>query len=87
MAKKFVMETIKTIIRVEARIHGKEVRDLHLHESSSIDTAADYNWKCNCSRRFGPIFRIQLFILQRLLLGEEQPNSHMERFQILQTQC
>ncbi|WP_458720993.1 nickel pincer cofactor biosynthesis protein LarC [Candidatus Nitrosocosmicus sp. R] len=41
MAKKFVMETIKTIIRVEARIHGREVRDLHLHESSSLDTAAD----------------------------------------------
>ena len=32
MAKKFAMETIKTIIRVESRIHNKEVRDLHLHE-------------------------------------------------------
>ncbi len=41
MAKKFVMETMKTIIRVESRIHDKEVKDLHLHESSSIDTAAD----------------------------------------------
>ena len=41
MAKKFVMETMKTIIRVESRIHNKEVKDLHLHESSSIDTAAD----------------------------------------------
>ncbi|MBA2266841.1 MAG: nickel pincer cofactor biosynthesis protein LarC [Nitrosopumilus sp.] len=41
LAKKFVMETMKTIIRVESRIHDKEVKDLHLHESSSIDTAAD----------------------------------------------
>jgi uncharacterized protein (TIGR00299 family) protein len=41
MARKFVMETMKTIIRVESRIHDKEVKDLHLHESSSIDTAAD----------------------------------------------
>lgn len=41
MAKKFVMETMKIIIRVESRIHDKEVKDLHLHESSSIDTAAD----------------------------------------------
>ena len=41
MAKKFVMETIKTIVRAESRIHDKEVIDLHLHESSSIDTAAD----------------------------------------------
>jgi len=40
-AKKFAMETIKTIIRIESRIHNKEVGDLHLHESSSIDTAAD----------------------------------------------
>ena len=40
-AKKFVMETMKTIIRVESKIHNKEVKDLHLHESSSIDTAAD----------------------------------------------
>ena len=41
MAKKFAMETIKTIITVESRIHKKEIGDLHLHESSSIDTAAD----------------------------------------------
>jgi len=41
MAKKFAMETIKTIIRVESRIHNKKIGDLHLHESSSIDTAAD----------------------------------------------
>ncbi|MDQ3084549.1 MAG: nickel pincer cofactor biosynthesis protein LarC [Thermoproteota archaeon] len=41
LAKKFVMETMKIIIRVESRIHDKEVKDLHLHESSSIDTAAD----------------------------------------------
>jgi pyridinium-3,5-bisthiocarboxylic acid mononucleotide nickel chelatase len=40
-AKKFVIETMKTIIRVESKIHNKEVKDLHLHESSSIDTAAD----------------------------------------------
>jgi pyridinium-3,5-bisthiocarboxylic acid mononucleotide nickel chelatase len=32
---------MKTIIRVESRIHDKEVKNLHLHESSSIDTAAD----------------------------------------------
>ncbi|HKO64917.1 MAG TPA: nickel insertion protein, partial [Candidatus Nitrosocosmicus sp.] len=41
MAKKFAMETMKTIITVESRIHNKEIGDLHLHESSSIDTAAD----------------------------------------------
>jgi pyridinium-3,5-bisthiocarboxylic acid mononucleotide nickel chelatase len=40
-AKKFVMESIKTIISVESLIHNKDIKDLHLHESSSIDTAAD----------------------------------------------
>ena len=40
-AKKFAMESIKTIIHVESLIHNKEIKDLHLHESSSIDTGAD----------------------------------------------
>jgi uncharacterized protein (TIGR00299 family) protein len=40
-AKKFVIESIKTIISVESKIHNKDVKDLHLHESSSIDTGAD----------------------------------------------
>lgn len=40
-AKKFVIESMKTIIKVESIIHNKEIRDLHLHESASIDTAAD----------------------------------------------
>jgi uncharacterized protein (TIGR00299 family) protein len=40
-AKKFAIESIKTIIYVESLIHNKEIKDLHLHESSSIDTGAD----------------------------------------------
>jgi uncharacterized protein (TIGR00299 family) protein len=40
-AKKFVIESIKTIISIESKIHNKDVKDLHLHESSSIDTGAD----------------------------------------------
>jgi pyridinium-3,5-bisthiocarboxylic acid mononucleotide nickel chelatase len=40
-AKKFAIESIKTIIHVESLIHNKEIKDLHLHESSSIDTGAD----------------------------------------------
>ncbi|MBA3750079.1 MAG: nickel pincer cofactor biosynthesis protein LarC [Nitrosopumilus sp.] len=40
-AKKFTIESIKTIIKVESIIHNKEIKDLHLHESSSIDTGAD----------------------------------------------
>ncbi len=40
-ARKFVMESIKTIIQVESIIHNKDIKKLHLHESSSIDTGAD----------------------------------------------
>ena len=40
-AKKFAIESIKTIIHVESIIHNKEIKELHLHESSSIDTGAD----------------------------------------------
>ena len=40
-AKRFAIESIKTIISVESLIHNKEVINLHLHESSSIDTGAD----------------------------------------------
>ncbi|MBA3286225.1 MAG: nickel pincer cofactor biosynthesis protein LarC, partial [Nitrosopumilus sp.] len=40
-AKKFAIESIKTIIKVESTIHNKDIKDLHLHESSSIDTGAD----------------------------------------------
>ena len=40
-AKKFAIESIKTIIRVESTIHNKDIKELHLHESSSIDTGAD----------------------------------------------
>ncbi len=40
-AKKFAIESIKTIIKVESTIHNKDIKELHLHESSSIDTGAD----------------------------------------------
>jgi len=39
--KKFVIESMKAIIRVECLIHNKTPKDLHLHESSSIDTGID----------------------------------------------
>lgn len=39
--KQFVLESLKALIRVESVIHGKKAKDLHLHESASIDTAAD----------------------------------------------
>ena len=39
--KQFVINSLKTIIRVESAIHNKSPKDLHLHEASSIDTAID----------------------------------------------
>jgi uncharacterized protein (TIGR00299 family) protein len=40
-AKVFALESLKTIIFAEAKIHGKDFGSIHLHEASSIDTLAD----------------------------------------------
>jgi uncharacterized protein (TIGR00299 family) protein len=40
-AKAFALDTIKTIISVEAKIHGEDFNHVHLHEASSVDTLAD----------------------------------------------
>ncbi|HEV8406064.1 MAG TPA: nickel pincer cofactor biosynthesis protein LarC [Nitrososphaera sp.] len=40
-AKTFALESLKTIISAEARIHGEDLNNVHLHEASSIDTLAD----------------------------------------------
>jgi uncharacterized protein (TIGR00299 family) protein len=40
-AKVFALESLKTIISAEAKIHGEDFGGVHLHEASSIDTLAD----------------------------------------------
>lgn len=40
-AKVFALESLKTIISAEAKIHGEDFDSVHLHEASSIDTLAD----------------------------------------------
>ncbi|AIC15617.1 nickel pincer cofactor biosynthesis protein LarC [Nitrososphaera viennensis] len=40
-AKAFALDTIKTIISAEAKIHGEDFNNVHLHEASSVDTLAD----------------------------------------------
>jgi len=40
-AKTFALESLKTVISAEARIHGEDLSSVHLHEASSIDTLAD----------------------------------------------
>lgn len=40
-ARKFALESLKAIISAEARVHGEEIENVHLHEASSIDTLAD----------------------------------------------
>jgi uncharacterized protein (TIGR00299 family) protein len=39
--KTFALESLKTIISAEAKIHGEDFANVHLHEASSIDTLAD----------------------------------------------
>jgi uncharacterized protein (TIGR00299 family) protein len=40
-AKAFALESLRTIISAEAKIHGESFDSVHLHEASSIDTLAD----------------------------------------------
>ncbi len=40
-ARVFALESLKTIVSAEARIHGEDLNSVHLHEASSIDTIAD----------------------------------------------
>jgi uncharacterized protein (TIGR00299 family) protein len=40
-SKRFALESLKTIISAEAKVHGEEFDSVHLHEASSIDTLAD----------------------------------------------
>src|SRR5919112_839565 len=40
-AKSFIMDSIKTLINAEAKIHGKPFDQVYLHEASSIDTFVD----------------------------------------------
>ena len=41
VAKSFVLNSIKTIITAESKIHGSKHDDVRLHEVSTVDTAAD----------------------------------------------
>jgi len=41
VAKSFVLNSIKTIITAESKIHGGKHDDVRLHEVSTVDTAAD----------------------------------------------
>ncbi len=40
-SKSFILDSIKTLISAEATIHGESINQVHLHESSSIDTFVD----------------------------------------------
>jgi uncharacterized protein (TIGR00299 family) protein len=41
VAKSFILNSIKTIITAESKIHGSKHDDVRLHEVSTVDTAAD----------------------------------------------
>ncbi|MGC8849442.1 MAG: nickel pincer cofactor biosynthesis protein LarC [Candidatus Bathyarchaeia archaeon] len=40
-AKRFISDSIHTLVNAEARIHGLDVDRIHLHESGSVDTPAE----------------------------------------------
>lgn len=40
-AKRFASGSINTLVNAEARVHGKSINEVHLHEAGSVDTPAD----------------------------------------------
>lgn len=41
IAKNFVMDAMNVILQAESRAHNKPIKDLHLHETGTIDTVLD----------------------------------------------
>lgn len=40
-ARAFALDSLKTLVAAEAKMHGEPLNEVHLHEASSIDTLAD----------------------------------------------
>jgi uncharacterized protein (TIGR00299 family) protein len=40
-AKQFASDSINTLVNAETRIHGKSIKEVHLHEAGSVDTPAE----------------------------------------------
>jgi hypothetical protein len=40
-AKRFASESINTLVNAEAKVHGKSIKEVHLHESGFVDTPAE----------------------------------------------
>jgi len=40
-AKRFALDTINTLLNVEAKLHGEKISEIHLHEAGQIDTLAE----------------------------------------------
>jgi hypothetical protein len=40
-AKQFALNTINTLVSAEAKVHGKSIEDIHLHETALVDTPAE----------------------------------------------
>jgi uncharacterized protein (TIGR00299 family) protein len=40
-AKRFASDSIKTLVNAEAKVHGKSISEIHLHEAGFVDTPAE----------------------------------------------
>jgi len=40
-AKQFASDSINTLVNAETRVHGKSIKEVHLHEAGSADTPAE----------------------------------------------
>jgi hypothetical protein len=40
-ARQFALNTVNTLVSAEAKVHGKNIEDVHLHETALVDTPAE----------------------------------------------
>lgn len=40
-AKRFTSDSINTLVNAEAKVHGRSINEVHLHEAGSVDTPAE----------------------------------------------
>ncbi|MGQ9690997.1 MAG: nickel pincer cofactor biosynthesis protein LarC [Thermoproteota archaeon] len=40
-AKRFISDSINTLVNAEAKVHGRSINEVHLHEAGSVDTPAE----------------------------------------------
>lgn len=74
-AKEFASESINSLLFAEAKVHGKSVEDIHLHETGSVDTVADIVGTAVAAEELG-LFKARIYSTPVAVGGGQFTFSH-----------